>query len=356
MAIIHGKSGAERDLLELSKEHGFRFQDIRDIKDTKAGLKEELFEREAEVTKEIKEEIERLKANSNEIKSSIEKKSEEIREDIKLEMEKIKEEVKSLKSGTGIAKIFTSFINPIKKWRGNRRYRYLKNNPEKETRKRLKPVYEEHSKAEKRLNFLEENFQEEINRRLVPLKDKFDRIGRITGSKEFKGATGEVEVVGHLEKLSDNFHVFNDHTVESKKWIEIKGTKRKTAQLDHVVVGPTGVYVIETKNWSKASIEKSFAENKHTPYDQVESARILLYRELNGCRYGNIFQKIYFRFANREIKVRAIIAVSGSKLPLEEKRFTKVLFPEGIPDYIQNGNYRLPKKRASEVINKLSKR
>lgn len=355
MAIIHGKSGAEGKLLELSKEHGFRFQNIRDIKDTKAKLKKALSEKEVEVKREIEEEIDDLKKKSTEIKGSIERKSEEIREDIKIEMEKIKDEVKSLKSGTGITKIFTSFINSIKKWRGKRRYMYLKHNPKKETRKRLMPVYKELSKAEKGLNFLEENFQEELNLRLAPIKDKFDRIERITGSKKFKGATGEVEVIRHLEKLSDNFHVFNDYTVELKEWIKVKGENRRTAQLDHVVVGPTGVYVVETKNWSKSYVDKRFTDNKHTPYDQVDSARYLLYRELNSLRYGNIFQKIYYRLANKEIKVRAIVAVSGSKIPLENKRFTKALFPNKIPDYMQNSKYRFPKNKAIEVIDKLSR-
>lgn len=53
----------------------------------------------------------------------------------------------------------------------------------------------------------------------------------------FKGARGEERVSRILESLPDEYHVFNDF-----------GSGRHRA--DHVVVGPTGVFAIETKCWS----------------------------------------------------------------------------------------------------------
>lgn len=52
-----------------------------------------------------------------------------------------------------------------------------------------------------------------------------------------KGALGEYEVGAALERLSDEFFIFHD--VNSKK-----------GNFDHVVVGPTGLFPIETKNWN----------------------------------------------------------------------------------------------------------
>lgn len=52
------------------------------------------------------------------------------------------------------------------------------------------------------------------------------------------GALGEYEVGAELERLSDEFSVFND--------LNIRGF----GNLDHVVVGPSGLFVVETKNWS----------------------------------------------------------------------------------------------------------
>jgi len=51
-----------------------------------------------------------------------------------------------------------------------------------------------------------------------------------------KGATGEASVALVLSNLSDEYKVINDLATPF-------------GNLDHVVVGPTGVYILETKNW-----------------------------------------------------------------------------------------------------------
>jgi len=51
-----------------------------------------------------------------------------------------------------------------------------------------------------------------------------------------KGAVGECMVSDVLSALSDEYWVINDITTDS-------------GNLDHVVVGPTGVFAIETKHW-----------------------------------------------------------------------------------------------------------
>ena len=51
-----------------------------------------------------------------------------------------------------------------------------------------------------------------------------------------KGAVGEGLIAGILEGLPDGYTVLNDLTTPS-------------GNLDHVVVGPNGIFVIDTKNW-----------------------------------------------------------------------------------------------------------
>ncbi len=52
----------------------------------------------------------------------------------------------------------------------------------------------------------------------------------------FKGARGEEYVSRILNALPDRYHVFNDFLAGR-------------VHIDHVVVGPAGVFAIETKNW-----------------------------------------------------------------------------------------------------------
>lgn len=51
-----------------------------------------------------------------------------------------------------------------------------------------------------------------------------------------RGVTGEAIVAATLENLTDDFYVINDLTTDF-------------GNLDHVVVGPTGVFIIDAKNW-----------------------------------------------------------------------------------------------------------
>lgn len=60
----------------------------------------------------------------------------------------------------------------------------------------------------------------------------------------FKGARGEEKVSELLQTLPDDYHVFNDFVAMGK-------------HVDHVVVGPSGVFSIETKFWKgKVTLEE----------------------------------------------------------------------------------------------------
>lgn len=68
-------------------------------------------------------------------------------------------------------------------------------------------------------------------------------IGLRRVERFFKGARGEERVSGILQSLPSRYHVFNDFVAGG-------------LHVDHVVVGPAGVFAVETKNWrGKITIE-----------------------------------------------------------------------------------------------------
>ena len=62
------------------------------------------------------------------------------------------------------------------------------------------------------------------------------RRGLLRVESFFKGARGEEAMAGMLARLSDDWHVFHDFEAGSH-------------HVDHVLVGPAGVFAVETKNW-----------------------------------------------------------------------------------------------------------
>lgn len=84
------------------------------------------------------------------------------------------------------------------------------------------------------------------------------------------GAIGEEKVIDTLRKLPDSYYVLNEiqiklsRSVLWKKYLEYI----KTAQIDHVVIGPSGIFLIETKNWDEMNITSVH----NSPHKQIERA------------------------------------------------------------------------------------
>lgn len=78
------------------------------------------------------------------------------------------------------------------------------------------------------------------------------------GVNYLKGARGEFEVHRELKQLPDTFAVFHDfHPVD------LETGKRSRWNVDHIVIGPTGVFVLDAKYYGKAHV-RSAGHNSHS--------------------------------------------------------------------------------------------
>ena len=114
-----------------------------------------------------------------------------------------------------------------------------------------------------------------------------------------KGAKGEEWVAHELAFLSSDYAVFNG--------LRLGGGKQN---FDHIVVGPAGVFVVETKNW-KGSVEfrdgKLYAEGKEPsrpPLKQVKAAPAELVNFLDDSGSGTL-------------PVHSVLCFLGTRLPEE---------------------------------------
>lgn len=127
----------------------------------------------------------------------------------------------------------------------------------------------------------------------------------------FKGARGEEKVSGILQNLPDAYHVFNDWAVGN-------------SHVDHVVVGPGGVFAIETKFWSGAvTIEEGHvlvdgALPSRSPLTQVLREAALVRDALAARGWtGLVTPVIAFAsdtFAAHRANVNGTIVINASEL------------------------------------------
>jgi hypothetical protein len=152
-------------------------------------------------------------------------------------------------------------------------------------------------------------------------------------SAELAGAEAELAVIDCLRALPSSAVVFNDVRLKATRYIRFNGIALMSAQIDHIVLTPAGVFVIETKRWSQRFVESG---DFHNPFDQISRANYLCY-DLLRRRFG-------------KTRVRSIIACGGSLPDAPRESYVKVVRPENVASYIFGfRNTELAPKRFSKL-------
>jgi len=163
----------------------------------------------------------------------------------------------------------------------------------------------------------------------IRVKNECDRIVAnytfLTENESFLiGAIGEEQVIRVLSGLSDEYHVLNDVNLRFQPavyWKE-RGEYIKTSQIDHVVVGPTGVFLLETKNWKVSDIEIKSDKLLF----QVKRSSLALWYFLKNNRSQNGMPKIR----------NVIVSIQGSNTDEKLDTYIDLVAPNWLCDYISN--------------------
>lgn len=149
------------------------------------------------------------------------------------------------------------------------------------------------------------------------LSENIQALQELQQSPELAGAKAELEVIAQLRKLPGECTVFNNIKLRATRFIRFNGIPLQSSQLDHLVLSPAGLFVVETKRWSR-----QFAESGryHNPFDQVQRARYL-------CQ--DVLKRTFGK-----LPVRSLILSAGSLPEAPEDSFTKVLHLADLNSYI----------------------
>jgi hypothetical protein len=142
-------------------------------------------------------------------------------------------------------------------------------------------------------------------------------LKKILASTEMTGARAELDVIAHLTNLPMEYTVFNDVRLIADRFIYFNGAVLQSAQIDHHVLCPAGVFVIETKRWSKHFVESG---QYHDPFDQIQRSAYLCYDRLRS-KFG-------------KIRVRSVIACAGKLPSRPQESQVKVLSVAELVGYI----------------------
>ncbi len=153
------------------------------------------------------------------------------------------------------------------------------------------------------------------------------------------GFLGEHEVAMELEALSEKFTVFNN-------------VNTKRGNLDHVVVGPTGLFAIETKNWTgliSAALDGELNTNGRKlaePYVRKFLSRAMMVRE-----------QVSSLTRNDRVFVRAVMVFPKAHVDAPWGKTGKVhcLRLNRLRDYIENPEFsqKLSEEQTQQLVRAL---
>ncbi len=151
------------------------------------------------------------------------------------------------------------------------------------------------------------------------------------------GALGEQKVVKTLENLSDDFFLINDFSVSFSPAIYNRQENDYiySVQIDHILIAPSGIFLIETKNWSEKSLKNL---SLRSPVEQIRRTNFVLFMLLNNQFSNYRLRLVKHHWGDKKISVKNLIVMTNTK-PNAEFQYAKVLTLNELLGYV---NYFKP--------------
>jgi hypothetical protein len=280
------------------------------------------------------------------LKNSIELRKTEVENQIQSELENLKYRLENLPlTHSNLAKEFTTdfkkIVLTIKIWIDEFMLDYK---PKYSVRKSMKMLSEKANRYE----YIDSYFIDAVNKsalvQLLELKRKKSIIDEINNT--IYGALGEQKVVKELENLSDEFILINDFNCSFNPPIYYSAENNyiKSVQMDHVLISSSGIFLIETKNWSEYSLNNL---SMYSPVQQIKRASFALNKVLNEKSGKSILKLKRHHWGDRKVPIKKLIVLINQK-PREEFQYVKILTLNELLSYI---NYFEPTLSSNETQN-----
>lgn len=187
-----------------------------------------------------------------------------------------------------------------------------------------------------RFNYITSHFKNAVNESSVVEINKIDNKLKIIDEvkNSIYGALGEHKVVKELENLGDNNFLINDFILNFHPAIYNRQENDyiKSIQIDHILITPSGIFIIETKNWSEKSMERL---DLRSPVQQIKRTNFALFKVLTDDISSGRVKIKQHHWGDRKIRVKNLIILTNSK-PNEEFHYVKVLTVNELINYISH--------------------
>jgi hypothetical protein len=286
----------------------------------------------------IDQEKDLLKTELQQLEGSIEIQKQQSEKALANEIDKLKKHLNiwTNNTSTNIIKILT---NRFKKWNCKRQLRDKERKFDLEVKKSINKLVDNRQYKNNRYQFITSQFNVAVEQSSQTFLSEIERKKSVIDrySSLIYGALGEQKVVKTLEALSDEYSLINDFAVSFSSAIYNRQEDDyiKSIQIDHLLIAPSGIFLIETKNWNEKSLENL---SLRSPVQQIKRTSFVLFKLLNNEISNSHLRLDKHHWGDKKISIKNLIVFTNAK-PKEEFQYVKILTLNELLGYI---NYFKP--------------
>jgi len=335
MTIVEGQIETLKKLKESLSGSGItRFSSIGEIRRFLRDFETEKKQLPSRIESELEAEIQDMQSNLVSHQQAYDELKAKTRNEIKQKIHKLEAEIERI-SDRSNRNIFYRALYFLRIPSLSRRASRLENNLESIVDKKASSAKKTVVRLERGIDDILENKKNLISERcnkslddLTHTKEVVDGLYTLVA-----GAIGETSVVNALHQLSDDYYLINDFSLEFDPPIYNKKENDRifSIQIDHLLVCQSGVFLLETKNWSKTSVENL---DLRSPVKQILRTSFALFVLLNSESRLNDIKLERHHWGAKKIPIRNIIVMINER-PKQEFKHVKVLSLNELIGYIQ---------------------
>ena len=335
MTIVKGQVQTLKQLDESLRKSGItRFNSIGEIRDFTKSYELDKEHLPTRIKRVVDEEIRAAKLNLesdlqalNELESSVHK-------NIEHQISTLNSELERMREKGDRNPLFRVFCFP-RTFLIARKVSRLGRNVEKTVRRKAKSAKKKIARLEKDVKRLVAERDKTVSKRCKEALKEISYTKQVVDELYplVAGVIGETAVVNTLQPLSDDYYLINDFSLRFDRPIYNRKENDRiySIQIDHLLICKAGIFLLETKNWSKASIQNL---NLRSPVKQIKRTSFALFVLLNsGSRSSGIKLRRH-HWGEKKIPIRNLIVMIHSK-PKEEFKHVKVLSLNELIGYVE---------------------
>ena len=348
MARIYGTIESLKSLKSELENNGItRFNSVKEIKHFLSNYN-------SEKLTILNNESDKLEKEYSETYSNLKQRVQNKTEIINLETEKIDNRISQLHIKINIIKIkdvnfLKKLISSIKLYSLKKQSNYFIKNKNKLISSSVKEITRNIENDELFIKEYDTGKQNLIEKRAKTETKKLEHTRNVLENSRnlISGAIGENLVVKEIKKLSDDYALINDFNLSFSRPIFHKKYNQRiySVQIDHLLISKAGIFIIETKNWSKSSVNTI---SLRSPIEQIERSNFALYVYISE----NITLNEH-HWGEQRIPIRNLIVMINNK-PTAEFKYVTVKLLRELNDYIKYFEPVLNQIQLNRIITQLN--